>query len=265
MASVDQEEHEILSAVRRRTSPTQVDRTRVRLALTTAIVRDAEDLDASDADLVPQPVPTPHPSPLAEAASGAASKMVVVALVAAAGGAGVGYQLGFEKGRSEAPPQTAPHVPAVRTQPAPSHPVLSREAHRKAPNIAEPLFTKPERAAPSQATPVEATRIDSIDEEVRVLARVERAIRDNNPRFALGLLDQLNRSVPNGKLTEERTVAFLVASCSLETSEALFQRASDFASRHASSVYVKRVEQACGVPPSAQTGMRERKNVNGTD
>ena len=44
----------------------------------------------------------------------------------------------------------------------------------------------------------------SLDEEVRALRAVERALREGTPGFALSLLRELDRKVPNGRLLEER-------------------------------------------------------------
>jgi hypothetical protein len=42
---------------------------------------------------------------------------------------------------------------------------------------------------------------------VRQLRRVERAIREGNPRFALVLLEELDQVMPAGQLLEERRAA----------------------------------------------------------
>jgi hypothetical protein len=80
--------------------------------------------------------------------------------------------------------------------------------------------------------------------ELRALRRVERALRDGQPRRALALLGELDRDVPEGRLVEERLATFLMARCALVlgTPERLRRELTDSYPR---SVYRARVEQSC--------------------
>ncbi len=62
-----------------------------------------------------------------------------------------------------------------------------------------------ESRAPSQT--------ESLAIEVRALRNAERALRDGNPGLALAFLQELDRQVPNGQLTEERDAASTLARC----------------------------------------------------
>jgi hypothetical protein len=85
--------------------------------------------------------------------------------------------------------------------------------------------------------------------ETRLLARVERALRAENPRLALGLLAELDEQVPRGQLTEERRVGRLIAECQLG-SESATRAAREFLARAQDSPYRDRVEQACVHEPA---------------
>ncbi|MEO6599738.1 MAG: hypothetical protein ABIQ16_07690, partial [Polyangiaceae bacterium] len=92
-----------------------------------------------------------------------------------------------------------------------------------------------------------------LDEEVRQLRRVERAIREENPRLALVLLEELDLAIPQGQLLEERKAASLMASCQLGVPAAQ-DNARAFASEHAQSAYVARVIAICRL--AADSGER---------
>jgi hypothetical protein len=99
-------------------------------------------------------------------------------------------------------------------------------------------------AIPSAANP-------SLWEETRFLARVERALRDDNPRFALGLLGELDRSVPGGQLREERAAARALGLCAL-ASEPSPEISEDFSKRYPGSAYLPRIVERCGRSAKAQ-------------
>lgn len=82
------------------------------------------------------------------------------------------------------------------------------------------------------------------DFELDALRRVERALRENQPRRALALLRELDRRVPHGQLREERFAAISVARCMLDAAPKQVLRAQ-FTARYPDSVYLARVEQSC--------------------
>ena len=78
---------------------------------------------------------------------------------------------------------------------------------------------------------------------MRFLKRIERALRDENPRYALGLLGELKRTVPGGQLVEERHAAKAMARCQLTgASDAVVE---EFAKTHPGSAYASRVAETC--------------------
>jgi hypothetical protein len=84
----------------------------------------------------------------------------------------------------------------------------------------------------------------SIEEELRLLRRVERALREGDPRAAFISLRELDRRVPEGQLTEERAAADVMVRCALAlgTPAALVRRFSD---AYPESAYLARVRQSC--------------------
>ncbi|HET6283143.1 MAG TPA: hypothetical protein VFH73_19450 [Polyangia bacterium] len=80
---------------------------------------------------------------------------------------------------------------------------------------------------------------------MRALRSVERALRDHQPGMALALLLQLDRTVPSGKLSEEREATAIIARCALGEVPFGIDLPADFAERHPDSVYLRRIEQAC--------------------
>jgi hypothetical protein len=130
---------------------------------------------------------------------------------------------------------TAPG-PAPDDARAPSAPIKSR-----LPPIAGPLG--------STADTKEAKN-GSLEEEVRTLRRVERALRTENPRLAIALLGDLDRVVPGGQLAEERLAASVQARCLLGYGSAV-ALLEDFVKLHPTSAYLKRVRAACGAETNA--------------
>ena len=76
------------------------------------------------------------------------------------------------------------------------------------------------------------------------MRRVERALRDDQPRAALALLDALDRDIPNGSLVEERAAAEVMARCALGHADSA-QLERSFADRYPRSVYLSRVRRRC--------------------
>ena len=85
----------------------------------------------------------------------------------------------------------------------------------------------------------------SIDQEVRALRSVERALRDGQPGLALALLSALDREVPQGKLGEEREALSVIARCAQGQAPLGVDLGELFAERYPGSVYARRTEQAC--------------------
>lgn len=184
------------------------------------------------------------------------AKLGLAASVAAATGVG-GYALGFRAGVEQQ--KTAAVVPVAPRQtshlehdvPERAVPILaspevppSARALRAAPAALAVTAPNPASSGASPETPLAV--------ETRLLGRVDRALRDDNPRFALGLLGELDRQVPGGELAQERQAARVIAHCLLG-SESAQELAAKFKAQHAASAYRARIDQAC----SSDAGKRD--------
>jgi hypothetical protein len=249
MKSLEDLESSWLEAARRGLTPPASARGRVRSAALSAIAAGVS-------------VPLPGPSTLERLSNGAldaldalrsdgAKARILFGLLGLTGVGAGGYALGLAAGRAEnqversatTTPSALPAnvaVPAIGVfEPPPG----ASEPARGPATVRSPQ--PPERAA---AAPPAAAPVADTDEELRALHRIERVLRENNPRLALSLLSELDRSVPHGKLLEERYAARTVALCSLDDAASVANgRAAAFAARHPGSVYATRVNRACAV------------------
>jgi hypothetical protein len=180
--------------------------------------------------------------------------------LAGAAGYGWGYRAGTAAERA-----SAVVAPRVTTTPAASP---EREPEREAAAVievdkAEPR-TKPRlRSAEARTREVapfpsgmRSPENSGLDEEVRQMRRIERAIRDGNPRLALVLSEELDQAVPQGQLMLERRVATLMASCQLG-SDGATGRATDFTQQNPNSSYAERLRQICKLPDNQQRTVPE--------
>jgi hypothetical protein len=257
MIDLDEQEAAVLKAARKGYAPGQGSMARVRSATFSAVAAGVS-------------IPN-DPGSVIERCSNAAqdgidvlrdavtSSRAVVTLLVLSGVGGAGYALGLSAGRAqlpvpavsepsstrpESPTRTAPEVLDEITAPAPESSAAPRA----------PLHERKEQVvAPPKAEPAAVAPSDALQHELRTLRRVERAQREQNPRFALALLDELERSVPGGKLLEERSAARAVAACGLESAASVAgARAAEFSARYPRSVYLPRVREACAVDAAEQ-------------
>ena len=248
MSELEPEELAVLARARRGLSPNARDAARVRAAVGAAVTAGVGGSQAAAREL------TRAPSVVPAGMTGAAKLGAVVALATATGFGG--YFLGFHAGVAEREQRHMP-VPAVPAVVVPVAPV-GTVSLAEAPSSRDPSFApspqtrgaKPERSAPSAnpstsvTLPAPDAHETSLELETRLLARVERALRDDNPRLALGLLGELDRTVPGGQLTEERQAARAMGHCELG-SQAASKLALGFVEAHPASAYVTRVREAC--------------------
>jgi hypothetical protein len=183
--------------------------------------------------------------------------MAVVAVTSIA--AGAAYRAGEHEGRE-----------AARHQAAATRATVIRAAPTRAAPTPAPLHTPPVVPPVRAERPPKGVRASSaaaladggrgepgqeaeeiLAEEVRVLRRVESALRSGNTLFALALLDALDQTVPDGKLMEERAAAYVRARCEREDQKAALERGQAFSKRYPESVYLPRVREAC--EPDAQS------------
>lgn len=225
----DQEES-LLRHARRGLSPSDADRARVFSALSMAVLP------------APSAPPAPTNSPMFQAFVG----------VLAMGVAGaVGYGFGYRAGNVARPAPVAvataaaaPSVVVVAPVPA-AAPAAIAEAPPGAPVTR--AAARASAPAPSAAPAPEV----GLDEEVRQLRRIERALRDGNPRLALVIAEDLDRAAPRGQLRIERRAASLMAQCALTEAGAPAE-AARFLEQNPSSPYGARLRQLCDLSPSSQ-------------
>lgn len=221
MTDLEAEERRYLESARRVLSPSAADAERVLAAVSRAIALPGT--EAFDTK-----IPESDPSKLLGAGSRLSLPRWLLAAVLAGGFGGLGYGAGFRAGeRSLLPSPAAPSESAL--------PHRNSEGERSAgervmPSAAPALVdtrSKPARTSSARAetsAPIhsaappekpEKPESDSLSEEVRTLRRVERALREQNPRLALALLGDLDRAVPSGQFGEERLAASIQARCLL--------------------------------------------------
>jgi hypothetical protein len=170
-------------------------------------------------------------------------RLGIAAAIAAGVGAGYtfGHRAGVEEGRAavaRAPREDAAAHRTLTAAPGAVAPPTS------VPASAAPLLDLPRPLASAHtAAPAPSSDPAGLDEEVRLLRRVERALRDQNPRYAFALLGELDRTVPGGQLVEERHAARAMARCELEGGgDAVVKK---FAESHPGSAYLARVVETC--------------------
>lgn len=260
MNDIEREELEVLSGARRALSPAAEDGERVLAATLRALSAPAA------GDLQPEASVETTGSALSTVlrVPSRLSQLALALSIAGASGA-VGYELGRRSAVSELqrapqvaasveprvqPPASASIEPAARAE-ASADPAIEASVVDTAPAPTAASRSRPSRAAPNRpeiaAAAVPAAPrapAQSLELEIRVLQRVERALREHDPRRALELLGELDRSVPGGKLGQERDAAFVMARCALGfgTPESLLR---EFSRRHQDSVYFARVREAC--------------------
>lgn len=169
-----------------------------------------------------------------------------VAALALGSAGGGGYLLGLREGasRAAAPAASSASAPSRETAMAPAPLPLIEVAP-------QPALPEKKRPSPSAASATPQTTRSaaaaSSEHELSTLRRVERVLREGNPRFALALLTELDRNSPQGRLMEERQAARAVAECQLATPAVARTLAATFSERYPSSVYTRRVRETCAV------------------
>jgi hypothetical protein len=243
MTGDEQKATEVLARTQRAWSPGPADGDRVRRAIGAALAAGAS-----------------GSVPIAAArAPGWTARLLAAGTIAAASG-GIGYWAGYRAGIRELPSvaqAAASPLPTASTVAlvAPSAPEAQPSLVPSVPTAAHHGGHSAHRSAES-AAPVAA---ESLAVEVRALRNAERALRDGNPGLALVFLDQLDRDVPKGQLTEERDAAATLARCARGDRPIGVDLAGDFAERHPGSVYQARVGQACAATDSPATGDSARR------
>ena len=245
LARFEIEEEELLARARRGLAPVAGSAERVRTALTATLEQqDPLTNEANDTPVVPT----------AARGNGFATSwlsMLAISVGVAATAGSAGYYLGFRAGAAESSSEPG-HVRAVASPAAVESPDRVPPSNSDPrPVAAEPGKTHavpqrpPVNVGPSTASPAPSAGASSLWEETRLMARIERALRNDNPSLALGLLGELERTIPGGQLREEREAARALGRCALASS-ATPQVAEAFAKRYPSSAYQPRIAEACG-------------------
>jgi len=236
MNQLEPNESQVLARARRGFSPTAADADRVRASLRAALA-------------MSPPAAAPDPSAMTGRLSRVALRLLAAATIAATSGA-IGYRMGRRATTSE-PRATivVPVAPAIIGDPAGATP----------PTIAAPAVDAPESSRrpgqatavaahhprPSESRPEPTINPESLAREIEALRSVERALRDERPGLALALLRELDRTMPEGKLTEERRATAAIARCASGEVPLGLDLAEEFGSDYPDSVYRERVDEAC--------------------
>jgi hypothetical protein len=178
------------------------------------------------------------------------------ALAAASGGAGywAGHRAGLRETRSHVPVVSAarPVEAIAETRPPAARPPGAVAQALATPSLVPPLHDS--HGAHHGAQNPRPSQTESLATEVLALRNAERALRDDNPGLALAFLQELDRQVPHGQLTEERDAAATLARCARGDHPFGVSLAAEFTERHPGSVYRARVEQACPATDSPAPG-----------
>ena len=235
MNDLERDEQELLSRARAGLAPTLDTTARLRESIAAAVAAGAV------ADPRVAGARAAAPRGLAAGPAGTVARLIVVTAIAGSAGYGLGYRAGER--RAARVPVAAASAPA----PAPSRAALAEESPRPA-DVAPPrapVARARDAAARPAPPPAPASAAESLAKEVTALRGVERALRDGQPGLAFALLQELDRTIPDGKLREEREATEAIARCALGRIPLGIDLAADFAEHHPDSVYLKRVEQSC--------------------
>jgi hypothetical protein len=279
-----------LSRVREEMSPTRDDKARLRariLAPAALLAHQTGAHDAAAGDVAAPSAAAPGaaagrgvaaPSLTRWAALKAAGSVGAAAGLALLGaGGGVGFWLGHEVASEHArdvavieAPAGASQLPSVERA-ASAQLASSAQAEQgaalKERSVPTPVAAEGPRASEPRRTEVQprahARRREDpnpLNDELALLRRVERALRNNDPALARALLRELDERFPDSRLGEERAAAWRIADCRSGEPGAN-ESARAFLREHGASVYRKRIVLACaldGEPaaPGARAGAK---------
>ena len=135
-----------------------------------------------------------------------------------------------------------PVPPPALGQPLPAPERRQAEANHRAPAPRADSSTAsvqvPDQVASSGAQ-------DGVDEEVRLLALAYSLLRTGQPAQALATLSEHERRFPNGKLTESRRAARILALCDSGQGNAARAESKQFLATYPGSPFSNRVRGAC--------------------
>jgi len=233
MTELDADETRILRNARQGLTPSAKDRARIAHALLPRLAL---------------PMTPPSVSRVEGRALHAARWAGLAGVVALTGAVGYwqGYRAGAQVREVVTVVRSVPSAPPTTALTAPPPPALADQP-LAIPSAGPASSLRSAASRPSSGMAVEgseARRALGLDDEVRELRRVEKAIREQNPRLALVLLDQLDQTIPAGQLLEERAAARVMGNCSLGAPSGPSD-ARAFVAKHPQSAYVARVTEIC--------------------
>lgn len=241
-------EQQLIRGARRGLAPSREDRARALAAFEGAVaVCQSGTMRAVRPD--GQPVSTggaawstlPSVSAVAKRAGKALAVSSIIG-VAFAGGYFTGLTRGGHASRTANPARIVPTAISPRADaPLPVETGMPQSVLRP-----EPSEPKPAGVHDSQQTKSAAhADVNPMELELELLRRADHALRENNPRVALGLLNELDDQVKLGTLIEERAAARVMAECMVEVSPASRRAAEVFLAAHPASVYAARIRSLC--------------------
>jgi hypothetical protein len=174
---------------------------------------------------------------------------IQTALVVAAATGGVGAVANLYWSSHDARTSAAPSAATVHTAVAPTRrppeplPALDQARPGASNSSPRPGLKGNSTAAPPRG-PAGVQR-DRLAEEVRLLRRADRALRNGAPDVAERLLRDLAASHPDGQLREERAATRALILCQREDGTAARSAAEKFLAAHPASMYAARIRAAC--------------------
>ncbi len=242
MSDLHSADRSLLEAARGGSDPTEADHARVHKRLVGQLGPAALGLSAAA---------TSASTALGAGAAGVgsgwtATKMIVA--IALAAGAGGGGMLAFEAATAHRGPVVQATEPAPRAIATTSAPVsVPRAMATAAPSATPAASAAPvEAKAPAaSAPPAPTSSKGAFDDEMKLLALADAALRSNDGVRAMALLDEHAQRYPRSALDQERSVERVLALCAQGRLEDARDAAARFVSSYPSSPYVARVRASC--------------------
>jgi outer membrane protein assembly factor BamD (BamD/ComL family) len=105
----------------------------------------------------------------------------------------------------------------------------------------------------------DAPKVQSVADEVALLARVQQKLRDGQGRAAFEAIDEANRRFARSQLEPDFQAARVLALCEMGQVTSARRAANDFLRAHASSPMSDRVRHSCAFSDdSAESARKDR-------
>lgn len=185
---------------------------------------------------------------------------VTCATLGAAGGFAAGYFVATERTPVAQVTSTAAavHPPQLDAHPKLTPETVGSHTSRPSKDADPPAAVRTPTTRGFANSTVEAPKGDALAEELALLKRTDRAIRNNNALLALGLLRELDQRFPTGKLLVERQAARIMAHCLQQDAPTARQTAESYLRSAKTQVYSERVRQLCGISTDANQVITEK-------